>query len=280
MSAREPLDVGKGGGRRLLVGGEQQKIGDRQVIQPIGNGRVHAHAIQGVAEHQDVVDPGVEERLDPEMVAGAEEALFPGVPDGEREVAEQMIDAALAPDAVGVQDQLHVRVGQRGTATMPRQRVDQVRPVVDARVGRDPHVPIKAAGLTLPCRFLGGAQQGMAEAYGAVGPGFLGIGTTERQDVGHLLQEQPIDRGAVQVEDPDDSAHLALVPPSKIMPAKGEYFRLTLCRSFRGRPSRSSHACASIPPGALRTPRRKSLAIPSRRSSHQSASDRERQLAR
>src|SRR5262245_14915695 len=98
---------------------------------------MQAHAIEGVAEDERLAELRVVERLDAEVVARAEEAMFEGVPNRKREVADQMCRALISPRTVGAEDQLRIpgissnrlaRVVQRGGELVPR---------VDARVGDD-----------------------------------------------------------------------------------------------------------------------------------------------
>ncbi len=72
----------------------------------------------------------IEEGLHPEMVAGAEQPLPLGVPDGEGEVAEQPLGAGLAPAAVGGQHQRRVGDGRVGEAEGRDQRLAVVEPQV------------------------------------------------------------------------------------------------------------------------------------------------------
>ena len=55
------------------------------------------------------------ERLHPKVVPGAEDDLPAGVPDREREVAEQALGAMLAPALVRAEDQFCVRDGAGST---------------------------------------------------------------------------------------------------------------------------------------------------------------------
>src|SRR5581483_4929430 len=57
----------------------------------------------------ELVSDGVVEGLDAEAVACAKEQLPLLVPDHEGEHSSQMVDAALAPAGVGLQDDLRVR---------------------------------------------------------------------------------------------------------------------------------------------------------------------------
>ena len=61
-------------------------------------------AVERAAEHQRVRNLGVEEWLHAEMIAGAEDSSTLGIPNREREVAEQMLDTTLTPHLIGAQD--------------------------------------------------------------------------------------------------------------------------------------------------------------------------------
>src|SRR2546422_268172 len=74
----------------------------------------------------------VVERLDAEMVARAEQRRAARVPDGKREVAQQVLRATLAPALVGGEDELSVR--DRAGRT---EHGAEVGAVVDARVRRE-----------------------------------------------------------------------------------------------------------------------------------------------
>jgi hypothetical protein len=78
----------------------------------------------------------VRERLRAEVVAGEEELLAALVPDGEREVAEQVVDAVLAPGAVRIEEQATVADLAR-VSSVEAELVDQLRAVVEADVGHD-----------------------------------------------------------------------------------------------------------------------------------------------
>ncbi len=110
-----------------------QEIGDAALVDPIGDLR----------EDQDRPRFGRESEETPfrmvivegphaKVVAGAKEGAAAGVPDGEREVAEQAFDAGLAPCEVGRQDNLHVTDG--GGALGEPQSCEQFVAVVQANV--------------------------------------------------------------------------------------------------------------------------------------------------
>ena len=74
----------------------------------------------------------IEELPHAHMVAGAEQLAGARVPDGEGEVAEQMLRAILAPAQIGAQDQFAV-ADDPGLAAEPERRHQLRR---DCRGGR------------------------------------------------------------------------------------------------------------------------------------------------
>ena len=98
------MDVRKAGGGLVLVQVEEQKVGDGQIVQPVGYSRVLANAVQRTAEDEFLAEMCVEEWLDAQMVARTKETLFLTVPDGEGKVPQQMLDAILAPYQIGAQN--------------------------------------------------------------------------------------------------------------------------------------------------------------------------------
>jgi hypothetical protein len=56
-----------------------------------------ANGVDGVAEDKCGIDLSVVERFYAEVIASAKERESLGVPNGEREVASEMCDTALAP---------------------------------------------------------------------------------------------------------------------------------------------------------------------------------------
>src|SRR5258705_10985629 len=96
-------------GVEFLVGAEEQEVGDRQIVQPAGHARMQPDTVQRVAEDNRLPQPGVEERLDTELIPGAEETMLKSVPDRKREVTEQTRHAVVAPRAIGAQNQLRIR---------------------------------------------------------------------------------------------------------------------------------------------------------------------------
>ena len=91
-----------------------------------------------------VGQPGGEQRLDAEGVAGAEDGLLLGVPDEEGEHAAQPVDDVLAPQVVAGDDRLGVALGREGRALGGQLR-PQLQVVVDLAVEDDP-VPAVGVG--------------------------------------------------------------------------------------------------------------------------------------
>ena len=87
MCRRQTPDVSKSRCSRLLVKFEKQKIPNGQIVQLIRDCWMDSNAIQRVAEYQAISYLSVVERLDPKMVARAEQSPSWFVPNGESKVA-------------------------------------------------------------------------------------------------------------------------------------------------------------------------------------------------
>src|SRR5262245_21609022 len=141
------------------------------------------------------------------MVAGAEQPPPRAIPDREGKIAEQMLDARLAPFAVGVQDQLRIGGTVQSLAPAAGQRGPERRPCIDARVGDNPGSPVDAAWLLFPFRLVGRRQQRMPQRERPVRPHARGRRPAEPQERRHPVDETAVDRRAVDVENTRDSAH-------------------------------------------------------------------------
>src|SRR5438045_9233940 len=109
MCRRQPLDVTEAGGRRVLIAAEQQEISDGEVVQRVRDGVVTSKRFNGAAHEQPMTDAGVIERFHAHVVPRAEKTTLRAVPDGERKIAEQTLDAMRAPEGVRAEKQLHIR---------------------------------------------------------------------------------------------------------------------------------------------------------------------------
>ncbi len=141
------------------------------------------------------------------MIASAEDAPAGSVPDGEREIPEDVLGARVTPDAVGVKNQARVVFGVRLPGTARLERADEVGPAVHPRVGGDPDSSVEAVGLRLRRRVARGLEPGVTETDRAVGPDALAIRAADRQSLGHASQESAIDGRVVPMDDADDAAH-------------------------------------------------------------------------
>ena len=204
---RQPRDALERGRGRVPVHAEQKEISDGEIVQIVGNRRVKANAGQRIAEHEEVPTLRIVEGLHAEVVPGAKDPTLSPIPDGEREVPDQVIDAVVAPRMISVQDELRV-VGELGArATLRLELRDQIGPRVDARVGREPDVAVETERLTFSLGLPGSSQHRVAESDRAVAPNLLRVGPAIRHEVGHSPQQFAIDRRAVQVDDPHDPTH-------------------------------------------------------------------------
>ena len=122
----------------------------------------------------------VEKGFDAELIARAKQALPWRVPDGEDEIAEEMIDALLAPDLIRAQDQLRVGGCRQFFVALGAKPGPEIVARVHAGVGDDPSLAVPCEGLILLRGFVGGAQQGVTEADGAGGPDLLRVRASKR----------------------------------------------------------------------------------------------------
>src|SRR5437773_1991344 len=100
-------------------------------------------AVERVAEDDRAPWLRIEEWLDTEMIAGAEQAPLGAIPDREREVADQMRHALFAPRGIGAQEQRRIG-GVRARPLVPcEERGHEIVSRVDSRIGHDPAPPIQ-----------------------------------------------------------------------------------------------------------------------------------------
>jgi hypothetical protein len=143
------LHVGECRRARVLVEPEQQEVADGALVQRIADRGMEADAIERVAENEGASDAGIVEGLDAEAVAGAEEAAGWSVPDRKREIAEQVIDARVAPGLERVQDQASVALPRDVAMSDRLECRGEVPAIIDTRVGCDPDASVDAAWLLL-----------------------------------------------------------------------------------------------------------------------------------
>lgn len=100
------------------------------------------------------------------LVAGAEEgAVFP-VPDGEGEIADQVVRQAFSPGVLGAQDQRDIGFGCVCTRIVVSQFPREVVAGIDADITEDPGAFVEGQWLVLVQGFGGGAQQCVSEYRG------------------------------------------------------------------------------------------------------------------
>jgi len=116
----------------------------RQVVRQVGGVDARVTGVRGGGEGEQrlllggQVDPvdglQVVQRLDAEVVAGAERPALLAVPDHEREHAAQAGEHLLAPVVVAGGDHLAVTLGGEGGAVVAGQLLTQLDVVVDLAV--------------------------------------------------------------------------------------------------------------------------------------------------
>jgi hypothetical protein len=95
----------------------------------------------------------------------------------------------------------------------------EFRATVDSGVGGDPELAIETGWLAFGKGFTCRSEQRVAEGHGSVGPRLPGIRAARRKEIDERLQQRPIHRGTVALEDSDDAAQCTRV--SMIGPSKG-----------------------------------------------------------
>ena len=156
----------------------------------------------------------VVQRADAEVVPGEKEALPGGVPDGEGELAVELIDAGRAPILVKVNEHLRVR-GRIETVPLRFQPGPELRIIIDLAVEDDPDRPRFVADGLGAGREVDDAQAGVAEPGEVVEVEALLVGAPVGEGGRH--GGQALRGGAAfapRIEDPGDAAHGSLRPPS------------------------------------------------------------------
>src|SRR5579872_587209 len=166
-----------------------------------------AQTVQGVAEYERSRQICVVKRFDSEVVTGAEQLLRGGVPDGESEIANQVMEAVFAPRAVGEQDQFRVGGIRRHPRTARSKFLHQCRSAIDAGIGDNPDVPVDAAGLLVRGGAATGLEEGMAETGFETAPDILAIRPAKTKRCNHAVEQLCGNRSTVRIYNADDSTH-------------------------------------------------------------------------
>src|SRR5258706_617385 len=166
-------------------------------------------AVERVAEHDRAPWLRIEEWLDAEMIAGAEQAPLGAIPDRECEVADQMRPAVFAPRAIGAQDQLRIGGGRARPLVPCEERGHEIVSRVDSRIGHDQAPPIKGERLLVGGAVFDNLQQGVPEPDIPDGVHALPIPAAKAEILGHPGKQTAVDRRSVQVQDAGNAAHSA-----------------------------------------------------------------------
>src|SRR6266851_6343793 len=206
MRGRQALNVAKSRGRVVVVQPKQQKIANRRVVQLPRYKRVHSNAVQRVAENKNIPHLRVVKRLDSEMIARTKQFFLGRIPDRERKIPPQVLDARCAPRSIGMQNQLSVGGVRPNLTPGSPQFGGEVLAAIDSCVRDDPKSPVETRRLIFGPRFARGLQHCMTQTNGALQPARLGIGATVGERIHLRLQKRPLNRRTVPVEDADDAA--------------------------------------------------------------------------
>lgn len=187
MSRRKSSDASEEGGLRVFVTLPEEEIANGLFIQPVGNRRVKTNTVQRVADDQAIPGLGVIERLYPEMISTAKQTPPSLVPDGESEVADQVVDAILTPGMIGAENQLDISGVFKLAMASGFELVYEIVSTVDSGIGDDPNVVIQAEWLPLAQRLIRRTQHRVAQTAPTINPGLLRVGGAES----HVLSHAP-----------------------------------------------------------------------------------------
>ena len=201
----QPLHVGQQ--RVGRAGDDRQTLGDHPFVGAPGDCGMPQQRLRLGREQHDIAAVVIVERLLRHDVAGAEQTAVDLIPDGEREVSEQVGRAVDAPPPVGGQGERRIeRRGQRQPRALELFR--QRRTVVDAAVEHDCQVLVGGdVRLVFTDRFRRGGQQAVAEADRTARPDPRRVGPAIRNRREHARDEAAVGRPPVEVEEADDPAH-------------------------------------------------------------------------
>ena len=140
------------------------------------------------------------------MVARQHEFAGARVPHGEHEVAEQMLDAILAPLSVGRQQQRAVgHCGER--AGRNAERRGKLFAIIEPRVGGKREAGRIIERLRVEDVFVSDPHQRMAERGRSAAPGGAAVRAAMRHGGEHAIEVAPRRRAAVEPQDSADAAN-------------------------------------------------------------------------
>ena len=134
------------------------------------------------------------------MIARAENPLFPAVPDGEREIAEEMLGAIIGPGKVCVEDQIGVACVAVHSFAGAFELISKLVAAIQTRVGDNPAVTVEADGLPLVRARSRSAQKRVSQADRPRKPCFERVGSSEGKERGQGAEQATVDRRTVALE--------------------------------------------------------------------------------
>src|SRR4029077_6157742 len=114
-----------------------------RLVESITNVRMVADAIEHIAEKKEFSLFSVIEWFHAEMVARAKQSFLRHVPDGERKIAAQVLDAIRAPGSVRLQNQFRIRRRVLRFAVLALEFRDELCAGIQPGISRDPQPPIQ-----------------------------------------------------------------------------------------------------------------------------------------
>src|SRR6185369_3990629 len=149
-------------------------------------------------------------RLYSHLVAGAEKAAPAVIPNGEREISQQVFNTIFLPYAPGAQDQFHIRNIDIHVPSTGSQIRHEFLTRIDAGIGNNPYLPVKTQWLVLVCRFVRRLEQRVSETGSLAAPGVPGVGAAERNSLHHLGEYGAVYGRAIQIHEAGKTTHEGL----------------------------------------------------------------------
>ena len=203
VRGRHLPDAGEQRPRRLEA--QVERVEHRLLVPPCGDAGGEQRLDLG-REDQPALVLGVEQRLDAEPVAGGDQGGPGVVPQGERELAPQVVQAVEAPLLVQVQRDLAVGPRPEGVAAVAQVGLDALE-VVELPVHDQPQALVLVDQRLVRGR-VHHAESRVPEgdAAGGVLPGPASVGPAVGEDVGRP-RGRPGREAPSRVVDGDDPAH-------------------------------------------------------------------------
>ena len=192
----------------ILVG-HKEVVGleERGAIPAGGNAQSEQRLdFRGQVQHASVIR--IVEGLDAKAIAGGEERVVRTVPERERELTAQLVQASRAEVFIKVQCDLTVGARAKAVATTFEVALDTLE-IVELTVDDDPHALVLAGDRLLAGGQVDDAEPGMSHPNPPIGsdPRSLAVGTAMGEPRGRLLQDSGRNRrtGGAYCHDPAHS---------------------------------------------------------------------------